>query len=166
MVKNKNILVTGANGQLGVSLKEISNNYDYNFYFKKKIDLDITDFLVLEKFLKNNNINIIINCAAYTDVASAEKNQALSNAVNNLAVGNIARLCHELKIQLIHISTDYVFDGLNNIPLQENDKKNPQNYYGQTKLDGENKILSGMLENSAIIRTSWLYSNLQNNFVV
>ena len=62
MVKNKNILVTGANGQLGVSLKEISNNYDYNFYFKKKIDLDITDFLVLEKFLKNNNINIIINC--------------------------------------------------------------------------------------------------------
>ena len=165
MVKNKNILVTGANGQLGVSLKEISNNYDYNFYFKKKIDLDITDFLVLEKFLKNNNINIIINCAAYTDVASAEKNQALSNAVNNLAVGNIARLCHELKIQLIHISTDYVFDGLNNIPLQENDKKNPQNYYGQTKLDGENKILSGMLENSAIIRTSWLYSNLQNNFM-
>lgn len=165
MVNNKNILVTGANGQLGVSLKQISNNYNYNFYFKKKIDLDITDFLGLKKFLKNNNINIIINCAAYTDVATAEKNPALSNAVNNLAVGNIAGLCQELKIQLIHISTDYVFDGLNNIPLQENDKRNPQNYYGRTKLDGENKILSAMLENSAIIRTSWLYSNLQNNFV-
>ena len=165
MVNKKNILVTGSNGQLGISLKEISNNYNYNFYFKEKKDLDITDFIIFEKFLKKTNIDIIINCAAYTDVTKAEQNKYYSNIVNNIAVENIAKLCSELNLQLIHISTDYVFDGLTNLPYHERNNTNPKNYYGLTKLEGENKILNEKLENSAIIRTSWLYSNLENNFV-
>jgi len=165
MVNKKNILVTGSNGQLGISLKEISNNYNYNFYFKEKKDLDITNFIIFEKFLKKTNIDIIINCAAYTNVAMAEQNMDYANFVNNIAVGNIAKLCFELNLQLIHISTDYVFDGLSNLPYHENNITNPKNYYGLTKLEGENKILNSKLENSVIIRTSWLYSNLENNFV-
>ena len=165
MVNKKNILVTGANGQLGISIKEVSNDYNYNFYFKEKKDLDITNFIIFEKFLKKNNIDTIINCAAYTDVIMAEQNMDYSNIVNNIAVGNIAKLCRELSIQLIHISTDYVFDGLSISPYNENNNTNPKNYYGKTKLEGENKILNQKLENSAIIRTSWLYSNLPNNFV-
>ena len=117
------------------------------------------------KVLKKNNIDTIINCAAYTDVTMAEQNMDCSNIVNNIAVGNIAKLCCELSIQLIHISTDYVFDGLSILPYNENNNTNPKNYYGKTKLEGENKILNQKLENSAIIRTSWLYSNLANNFV-
>ena len=165
MVSKKNILVTGSNGQLGISLKEISTNYNYNFYFKEKKDLDITDFITFEKFLKKTNIDIIINCAAYTDVTMAEQNKYYSNIVNNIAVENIAKLCSELNLQLIHISTDYVFDGLTNLPYHERNNTNPKNYYGLTKLEGENKILNEKLENSVIIRTSWLYSNLENNFV-
>ena len=165
MVNKKNILVTGANGQLGNSLKEISNNYNHNFFFKAKKDLDITNFLIFENFLIQKNINTIINCAAYTDVNAAEKKKNYSNIINNIAVGNIAKLCHKLNIQLIHISTDYVFDGLRNLPYNENNKTNPKNHYGKTKLDGENKILNQKLENSAIIRTSWLYSNNEHNFV-
>ena len=89
MVNKKNILVTGANGQLGISIKEVSNDYNYNFYFKDKKDLDITNFITFEKFLKKNNIDTIINCAAYTDVTMAEQNMDCSNIVNNIAVGSI-----------------------------------------------------------------------------
>ena len=86
MVNRKNILVTGANGQLGISIKEVSNDYNHNFYFKEKKDLDITNFITFKKFLKKNNINTIINCAAYTDVVKAEQNMKYSNIVNNIAV--------------------------------------------------------------------------------
>ena len=166
MVIKRNILVTGSNGQLGSSLKEISINYNFNFFFKEKKELDITYFDSLENFLKKNNIQTIINCAAYTNVNKAEKNKILSNKVNNTGVENIAKLCNYLNIQLIHISTDYVFDGFNkNIPYRELNNTNPQNYYGKTKLNGEKKILNYDLKNSAIIRTSWLYSKFDKNFV-
>ncbi|MAD12600.1 MAG: dTDP-4-dehydrorhamnose reductase [Flavobacteriaceae bacterium] len=165
MVNKKNILVTGANGQLGICLNEISNSYNHNFFFKGKEDLDITNFIIFENFIRQNKINTIINCAAYTDVNTAEQKKDYSNIVNNIAVGNIAKLCDKFNMQLIHISTDYVFDGESNLPYNENNKTNPKNHYGKTKLDGENKILNQKLENSAIIRTSWLYSNAENNFV-
>ena len=126
MVIKKNILVTGSNGQLGTSLKGIYKSYPFNFYFKSKKQLDITDYSTLEHFLFSKEINIIINCAAYTDVNNAENQYELSEKINHFSVENIARLCSKFKIQLIHISTDYVFDGLNKVPYKEVDRTNPK----------------------------------------
>ena len=165
MVIRKSILVTGSMGQLGSTIKEISKNYFHNFYFKEKREIDITNFSLIENFLTKNSIDTIINCAAYTDVSNAEKNKLLSDNVNIIGAYNLAKLCYELDIQLIHISTDYVFDGFNNYPYNESNVTNPQNYYGISKLKGEKKILSFNLKKSAIIRTSWLYSKYNNNFV-
>ena len=108
---------------------------------------------------------IIINCAAYTDVDKSELNKRKANLINNLAVKNLAEKCYKYKIKLIHISTDYIFDGKKKSPYKEFDDANPINYYGQTKLKGENQILNLNLKNSIIIRTSWLYSFSENNFV-
>ena len=165
MVNRKNILVTGSKGQLGSSIKEISTNHPYYFYFKDKSDLDITNFSLIENFLKDNNIDTLINCAAYTDVLNADKNKFFSEKVNHIGADNLAKLCYKFNIQLIHISTDYVFDGHNNYPYKESNSTNPLNYYGISKLKGEKKILSYNLKKSVIIRTSWLYSKFNNNFV-
>ena len=161
----KNILVTGSAGQLGSSLKLVSKKYNYVLFFKSKADLDITNLQILCNFIKKNKINTIVNCAAYTDVDKAETNKLKANIINNHAVENLAKLSQSLKLQLIHISTDYVFDGQKKIPYDEYDNTNPINYYGETKLQAENNIMKYRLENSAIIRTSWLYSFSDNNFV-
>ena len=139
MVDRKNILITGSNGQLGKTLNDLSLRYPYRFFFRSKKELDITNFFVLKSFLKKHKINLIINCAAYTNVDNSEKDKITSENVNNLAVNNISKLCEELEIQLIHISSDYVFDGLKQIPYNELDNTNPNNHYGQTKLSGEKK---------------------------
>ena len=165
MVKKKNILITGSKGQLGSAIKEISKDYLHIFFFKDKSEMDITNFSLVQNFLKKYKIDTVINCAAYTDVINAEKNKILSDNVNNIGVENLAKLCSKFNIQLIHISTDYVFDGYNNLPYEESNLTNPQNYYGISKLNGEKKVLSYDLKKSAIIRTSWLYSKLSNNFV-
>ena len=165
MVKKKNILITGSKGQLGSAIKEISKDYLHNFFFKDKSEMDITNFSFVQNFLKKYKIDTVINCAAYTDVINAEKNKILSDNVNNIGVENLAKLCSKFNIQLIHISTDYVFDGYNYLPYEESNLTNPQNYYGISKLNGEKKVLSYDLKKSAIIRTSWLYSKLSNNFV-
>jgi len=115
--------------------------------------------------LESNNINTIINCAAYTAVDKAQTEEESANKINHLAVENIAQLSKELKIKLIHISTDYVFNGENYRPYTEADTTKPQSIYGQTKLDGENSMLEINPENSIIIRTSWVYSSFGNNFV-
>ena len=159
------VLVTGSSGQLGTAIKKLSKNYEYNFYFKTKEELDITNYSNFKIFLKNYEVQIIINCAAYTDVNLAEIEKKKSNQINNTAVGFLAKICSELRIRLIHLSTDYVFDGSKKTPYKESDKTNPINYYGLTKLNGEKNILKYQLENSVIIRTSWLYSEKQNNFV-
>ena len=161
----KNILITGSNGQLGKSIKDISSNYDYKFYFESRDKLDITNFLMVKKFLIKFKIDTIINCAAFTNVDRAESESKKANIVNNKAVDNLAKLCNLFSVQLIHISTDYVFDGYRNSPYKETDKVNPLSKYGKTKLEGEKKILKYRLENSIIIRTSWLYSEFGNNFV-
>tara|TARA_B100002052_G_C15832567_1_gene576099 strand:+ start:429 stop:1307 length:879 start_codon:yes stop_codon:yes gene_type:complete len=165
MSRNLNIIVTGASGQLGSSFKYLANKYKYKFHFYDKTHFDITDYFDVEKKIKKILPKIIINCAAYTDVDKSELNKRKANLINNLAVKNLAEKCYKYKIKLIHISTDYIFDGKKKSPYKEFDDANPINYYGQTKLKGENQILNLNLKNSIIIRTSWLYSFSENNFV-
>lgn len=161
-----NIFVTGGNGQLGSELKEIAPNYqDYNFLFTDVKDLDITNHTAVAAFIERNNITVIINCAAYTAVDKAEEQVDLANNINHLAVANFAQIAKKNTIKLIHISTDYVFDGTSYKPYIETDVPNPQSVYGQTKLDGELAIQAVNPANSIIIRTSWVYSKFGNNFV-
>ena len=161
-----NILVTGGNGQLGSELKEIAYNYqNYNFLFTDVKDLDITNHTAVASFIESNQINVIVNCAAYTAVDKAESEPELSDAINHLAVANFAQIAKDKNIKLIHISTDYVFDGNNYKPYTETDIPNPKSVYGQTKLDGELAIQDIKPANSIIIRTSWVYSKFGNNFV-
>jgi len=161
-----NILVTGANGQLGSELKDLSSLYLNNtFVFTDVAELDICNHTAVKEFIVKNSINTIINCAAYTAVDKAEEQEDLANAINHLAVANFAQIAKDINIKLIHVSTDYVFDGTNFKPYQETDKPNPQSVYGQTKLDGELAIQKINPANSIIIRTSWVYSNYGNNFV-
>jgi dTDP-4-dehydrorhamnose reductase len=163
-----NVLVTGSNGQLGSELKELSeclNNTIYNFYFTTSKILDITNFQQVRDFIAINNIEIIINCAAYTAVDKAESEVDIANKINHIAVENIAMIAKENNIKLVHISTDYVFDGKNFKPYLENDQTDPQGVYGVTKLAGEKVIQMIGPKNSIIIRTSWVYSYYGNNFV-
>jgi len=161
-----NILVTGGNGQLGSELKDFSKNYPkYNFYFTDVQELDITNEEAVKVFIEKNRIHIIINCAAYTAVDKAESDYELSDKINHLAVKNFAEIAIKKKIQLIHVSTDYVFDGTNYKPYVETDIPNPQSVYGTTKLAGETAMQLIAPRNSIIIRTSWVYSSYGNNFV-
>ncbi len=161
-----NILVTGSNGQLGSELKVLSTKYkEYNFFFETRDTLDITNEKDIEKFIKTNNINIIINTAAYTAVDKAENDEKNALEVNYKALRNLASLAKTSNLKLIHISTDYVFDGSNFKPYKEDDKTNPQGVYGQTKLEGEIAIKQINPKNSIIIRTSWVYSSFGSNFV-
>jgi dTDP-4-dehydrorhamnose reductase len=161
-----NILVTGANGQLGSEIREIAPNYKvYNFLLTDVDDLDITNHKAVKEFIEINKINVIINCAAYTAVDKAESEPEISNAINHLAVANFAQIAKEFNIKLIHISTDYVFDGTGFKPYTETDTPNPKSVYGKTKLDGELSMQKINPANSIIVRTSWLYSKFGNNFV-
>jgi len=158
------IIILGANGQLGKSLKKIFQKTSYKFYFFNKRDLDINDHITLNKKFISIKPDIIINCCAYTDVDKAEKNYEEANNVNNVAVGKLAQQCLNNDCFLIHVSTDYVFDGLSENPYVENDKKNPIGVYGKTKLDGEYKILESGCK-FCIIRTSWIFGEFGNNFL-
>ena len=160
-----NILVTGSNGQLGSELKDISSSYDYDFFFTSKQDLDISQTDSIRKFIELNNINTIINCAAYTAVDKAETDEVNADKINHLAVKNLALIAKEKDINLVHVSTDYVFDGTACKPYLESDSVSPNGVYGKTKLDGENAIISINPTNSIIIRTSWVYSSFGANFV-
>ena len=159
-----NILVTGSNGQLGSEIKEISKNYPYKFFFTGKNEIDITKKEDISSFIKKNNINLIINCAAYTAVDRAEEEKELADLINHRAVKYLAEIAKEKDMILIHISTDYVFDGKNYKPYIETDKTNPQNIYGFTKLKGEEAFINEEIK-GVIIRTSWVYSSFGNNFV-
>jgi len=160
-----NILVTGANGQLGKSIRDLSINYTYNFFFTTKLELDITSKDNIETFCKDNKITHIINCSAYTNVDEAEDNIELAYKVNHIGVKNLANISKIMNINLIHISTDYVFDGKNYKPYIESDIVNPIGVYGKSKLDGEKSLIDINPKNSIIIRTSWVYSKYGNNFV-
>ena len=160
-----NILVTGSMGQLGSEIKELSSNYNYNFFFTTRDDIDITSKDSIKEFCQTNSINVIINCAAYTAVDKAQSDIENADLVNRKAVKKLSIIAKELDIKLIHISTDYVFDGKNFKPYVEEFQTNPQSVYGKTKLDGENEIRDINPLNSIIIRTSWVYSYYGNNFV-
>jgi dTDP-4-dehydrorhamnose reductase len=163
--KNYNILVTGSNGQLGSEIKELSSNYSYNFFFTDRNSIDITCKDSIRDYCKANDINVIINCAAYTAVDKAETDIENADIGNRKAVKKLALISKELNIKLIHISTDYVFDGKNFKPYCEEFQTNPQGIYGKTKLDGENEMRDINPKDSIIIRTSWVYSSFGNNFV-
>ena len=161
----KKILVTGANGQLGSELAAISANYpkyEWIFADRTKITLDNLDLLQVQ--LNNINPDVIFNCGAYTAVDKAETEKELAFLVNHLAVEVIAKYASKNKAKLIHISTDYVFDGSSSVALDEEAETNPINIYGESKRAGE---IASLKENpdSIIIRTSWVYSKFGNNFV-
>ncbi|WP_212892150.1 dTDP-4-dehydrorhamnose reductase [Capnocytophaga canimorsus] len=160
----KNILVTGANGQLGSEIQNIQGKTK-NYFFTDASDLDITDRQAISDFVKKNNIQIVVNCAAYTNVDKAEDDIQTANLINNIAVGYLAEVCKENNASLIHISTDYVFGGTKNTPYSETDPTEPLGIYGRTKLDGEKAIQNADID-YLIIRTSWLYSlSFGHNFV-
>ena len=160
-----NILVTGSNGQVGSEIKGLSSEYNYNFLFTDRDSLDITDKKKIEELVDENNTNVIINCAAYTAVDKAEEEREIAELINYKAVKYLAEISKEKNIKLIHISTDYVFDGRNFKPYNEEDIPNPTTIYGQSKLYGEESIIKINPMNSIIIRTSWVYSIYGNNFV-
>jgi dTDP-4-dehydrorhamnose reductase len=160
-----NILVTGANGQLGSELKLMSQDFpNFNFHFTDVDDLDISDREIVPKYLENKNFSFIINCAAYTAVDKAEDDQDKAFLLNQTAVRNLVASARNFNAKLIHISTDYVFDGKSYFPYKESHKTNPFSIYGKSKLAGEQEIIGGNA-NAIIIRTSWLYSEFGNNFV-
>ena len=159
-----NILVTGANGQLGSEFRKLSKKSGHEFIFTDIDELDLTDRNAIERFFENKDISFCINCAAYTAVDKAESEIENAIAINVTAVRNLAEVCNINQTAFIHISTDFVFDGSNCQPYVESDKARPINVYGQTKYQGEHQALK---ENARtiIIRTSWLYSSFGNNFV-
>lgn len=159
------ILVTGANGQLANEIRTISTDYPtYHFLFTNKEDLPIEDTEAVELFFEKNRIDYCINCAAYTTVDKAESEKEKAFLINANGVGILANICNIHKAKLIHISTDYVYDGSSGIPLKEEDPVGPINVYGHSKLKGEEIALSRN-PSTLIIRTSWVYSSFGNNFV-
>ena len=160
-----NILVTGSNGQLGSEIKDLVTNYkDFNFFFRDLPELNICDAESLNTFIFNQNINAVINCAAYTAVDQAEEDVEIAEQVNSIGVLNLVNALKKVNGKLIHISTDYVFDGNSFLPYQELDELNPIGIYGETKRAGELVILNSSID-ALVIRTSWLYSAYGNNFV-
>lgn len=162
----KNVLVTGSNGQLGNEIQRQAVDHENNlrFFFTDVDTLDITDIDAIDKYVKDNNIKYIVNCAAYTAVDKAEDDAELCYIINRDAVINLAAVAVNNNAKVIHVSTDYVFDGTASKPYKENDDVNPRSVYGKSKQEGEAELLS-ICPESIIIRTAWLYSIYGNNFV-
>ena len=161
------ILVTGKNGQLGRSIQKLISNYDHHeFTLVGREELDLSSSKSISKYFDTHSqFDIIINCAAYTAVDRAEEKEDLANQINHLAVKKLAEFANSQNAKLIHISTDYVFDGKNESLYLESDNPNPINVYGKTKLLGEKAVLETMANNAVLIRTSWVFSEFGNNFV-
>lgn len=160
-----NILVTGSNGQLGSEIKDLEAHFtDFKFFFMDLPDLDICNNSQLDVFFKDKNINTVINCAAYTAVDKAEQDSEIANEVNSTGVLNLVNALEKVGGKLIHISTDYVFDGNSFLPYQELDQVNPIGVYGNTKRSGELEVINSDID-AIVIRTSWLYSAYGTNFV-
>lgn len=160
-----NILITGCNGQLGNELQLLEKNYPQHTFFNTDVnELDITDAAAIGRYVNSNNIDIIINCAAYTAVDKAESNKELCKALNAEAPAYLAEAVAKRNGWMIQVSTDYVFDGTKCTPYVETDTPCPNSVYGSTKLDGEIAV-ERACSNTMIIRTAWLYSSFGNNFV-
>jgi len=159
------ILVTGKDGQLGYALQELSENqFEFTWKFTDRSELDITDSINTQSVLKQFQPDWIINTAAYTDVDGAESNEEIAYKVNADGPHILAKSAKEIGAKLVHISTDYVFDGTKKEPYSENDKPNPLQVYGKSKLKGE-LLIQDTYISGFIIRTSWVYGNHGKNFV-
>ena len=160
-----NILVTGANGQLGNEMRVVAaEQKQLVYHFTDVAELDICNEQAVERFVAENAIDCIVNCAAYTNVNKAEEDAVLCDKLNHLAPANLARVAAKYRIGLVHVSTDYVFNGEHHVPYREDDATCPNSVYGTTKLAGEEAIRTIHSE-AVIIRTAWLYSSFGNNFV-
>lgn len=162
----KNVLVTGANGQLGSEIKALTSrmNLPFRFFFTDTDSLDITDINQIDAFVVANQIQYLINCAAYTAVDKAESDKEKATLINSTAVSHIAHVAVKYGVKVIHISTDFVFDGTSTVPYKETATAKPLSVYGTTKLAGEEALQTAGGE-WIILRTSWLYSIYGNNFV-
>ncbi len=160
----KRVLVTGAKGQLGLAIQADANNYpELSFVFTGKQDLDVTNEAQVHAFFKANAIDVCINAAAYTDVDKAEEEPQAAYLLNETAPRLLAKACKAYNVFLVHISTDYVFDGTKGSAYTTEDTSNPINVYGASKLAGE-KAIANVCGEYCVVRTSWLYSEFGNNF--
>lgn len=159
------LLIIGSNGQLGNEIRVLSEKYpQHQFFFTDVAELDITDISAIENFVSENKIQGIINCAAYTAVDKAEDDVELCYKINRDAVKNLGETAQKFGLKMVHVSTDYVFDGTNHIPYTEEMPMKPLGVYGKSKLEGE-QVLQNSFAEAVIVRTSWLYSSFGNNFV-
>ncbi len=159
-----NILVTGANGQLGNEMRRVSAGSGNRYLFTDVNELDITDLDAVRSMMRQEQVDVIVNCAAYTNVDKAEDDFAMADLLNNRAVENLAIAAKEADATLVHISTDYVFRGDRNIPCRETWETDPLGVYGKTKLEGERSLIATGCK-YLIFRTAWLYSPFGKNFV-
>ena len=163
-MQSKNVLITGANGQLGNEMRRLGAVSPNNYIYTDVAELDITDAAAVAQFVKENTVNIIVNCAAYTNVDKAESDEPTAELINATAVANLAAAVKEVDGTLFHVSTDYVFGNEGNTPRTEDMPLNPLGVYGRTKLRGEQAIAETGCK-AIIIRTAWLYSEFGNNFL-
>ena len=163
-MQSKRILVTGANGQLGSEMRKLGSVSPNEYIFTDVQELDITNKEAVMSFVEQNGVNIIVNCAAYTNVDKAEDDEATAELINATAVGNLAEAAKAVDGTLFHVSTDYVFGADGNTPRSEDMPTNPLGVYGRTKLNGEQAIQE-VGAKAIIIRTAWLYSEFGNNFL-
>ena len=161
----RRILVTGGNGQLGEAIRRAAEGSTHRYAFATVDELDICNGADVERYISDNKIDTIVNCAAYTDVEGAEDNQDMAFAINGTAVAEMAEVCKRLNVKLIHISTDYVFggDATRRTPYTEGDATAPINVYGASKEQGEVAVVK---HDGIVVRTSWLYAPWGKNFVL
>lgn len=159
-----NILITGANGQLGTEMRNVSVGSKDKYIFTDVAELDITDSVAVDRFIALENVDVIVNCAAYTNVDKAEDEEQAADLINHKAVAILATTAAKYGATLIHISTDYVFDGSSTIPYRENNATSPIGAYGRTKLSGERAVIESGCR-YLIFRTAWLYSPYGKNFM-
>lgn len=165
------ILVIGKNGQVGQSIQNLvnktsnSNLSDYGFVFVGRDELDLSKASNIQAYFEKNKFDVVINCAAFTDVEKAEVDENDASLINHIAVKEVATIAKKNNMKLIHISTDFVFDGDKREPYIESDKTSPVNIYGKTKLAGEFSAISIMKYNAVVLRSGWIYSDFGNNFV-
>ena len=160
-----NILVTGANGQLGEEIRILSEKFpNYNFIFTDIQELDLSDSTIVDSFCKDEKLDYLVNCAAYTAVDVAESDEYLAALINTKVPEHLGKISKTLGFKVIHVSTDYVFDGTSSTPYVEDDMVNPESVYGKTKLNGEISLLRENPD-AIVIRTAWLYSAYGKNFV-
>ena len=159
-----NILITGANGQLGRSLRRLGGVSPHNYLFTDVAELDITDAAAVLRTVEERRIDVIVNCAAYTDVERAEEDEPRADLLNHKAAGNLAAAAKATGATLFHVSTDYVFDGTAHTPYTEDGTPSPLGAYGRTKLAGERAVMASGCR-YLIFRTAWLYSEYGNNFL-